>query len=124
MSQYSAEELGFLDEFSNDERTLHRHRGQAKKGKRAVMQGALVRSCRVSGEGLLSLDGIVASTVVEGSMTRDKLIYFLEHSIVSFDFQFYSIELLLFFLVDAPHITIPRKAECSGDGQCTYPSWC
>lgn len=86
MGQYNAEEIGFLDEFSKDERTLHRRRSWAKKGKRAVMQGAFVRGRRVSGEGLLSLDGIVASTVVEGSMTRDKFIYFLEHSVVSFNF--------------------------------------
>ena len=86
MSQYRLEEIGFLDEFSKDERTLHRRRGWAKKGKRAVMQGAFVCGCRVSGEGLLSLDGIVASTVVEGSMTRDKFLYFLEHSVVSFTF--------------------------------------
>ena len=37
MSQYSPEEIGFLDEFSKDERTLHRHRSRAKKGKCAVM---------------------------------------------------------------------------------------
>lgn len=83
MGQYSAEEIGFLDEFSKDERTLHRRRGRSKKGTRCVMRGAFVRGRRVSGEGLLTLDGIVASTVVEGSMTRDKFLYFLEHSVVS-----------------------------------------
>jgi transposase len=122
MGQYSAEEIGFLDEFSKDECTLHRRRGRAKKGKRAVMQGAFVRGRRVSGEGLLSLDGIVVSTVVEGSMTRDKFLYFLEHSVVSF---------VLFplcynpftLLLDAPHFTIPRKVECPGDGQCAHSSW-
>jgi len=82
MGQYSADEIGFLDEISKDERTLHRRRGRSKKGTRAVMRGAFVRGRRVSGEGLLSLDGIVASTVVEGSMTRDKFLYFLEHSVV------------------------------------------
>ena len=83
MGQYTAEELGFLDEFSKDERTSQRRRGRAKKGKRAVMRGVFVRGRRVSGEGLLTLDGIVASTVVEGSMTREKYLYFLEHSVVS-----------------------------------------
>ena len=33
-------------------------------------------------EGLLSLDGIIASTVVKGSMTCEKFLYFLEHSMV------------------------------------------
>jgi transposase len=69
MAQYSAEEIGFLDEFSKDERTRHRRRGRAKKGKRAMERGVFVRGRRVSGEGLLTLDGIVANTVVEGSMT-------------------------------------------------------
>jgi len=47
------------------------------------MRGVFVRGRRVSGEGLLTLDGIVASTVVEGSMTREKFLYFLEHTVVS-----------------------------------------
>ena len=83
MGQYSAEELGFMDEFSKDERTLQRRRGRSKKGTRAVMRGVFIRGWRVSGEGLLSLDGIVASTVVEGSMTREKFLHFLEHSVAS-----------------------------------------
>jgi transposase len=83
MGQYQPEQIGFLDEFSKDERTLHRRRGRAKKGKRAVMRGVFVRGRRVSAEGLLSLNGVVASTVVEGSMTREKYLYFLEHSVVS-----------------------------------------
>ena len=83
MGQYSAKEIGFLDEFSKDERTTQRHRGRAKKGRRACMRGVFVHRRRVSGEGLLTLDGIVASTVVEGSMTREKFLYFLEHTVVS-----------------------------------------
>jgi len=86
MGQYSAEELGFLDEFSKDERTSQHRRGRAKKGKRAVMRGVFVRGRRASGKGLLTLQGIVASTVVEGSMTREKYLYFLEHSVVSSSF--------------------------------------
>ena len=83
MGQYSPEEIGFLDEFSKDERTLHRRHGRSKRGKRVVMRGAFVRGRQVSGEGLLTLDGIVASTVVEGSMTHEKFLHFLEHSVVS-----------------------------------------
>ncbi|KAJ3502708.1 hypothetical protein NLJ89_g8762 [Agrocybe chaxingu] len=33
ISQYAPEELGFIDEFSKDERTLQRRRGRSKKGK-------------------------------------------------------------------------------------------
>ena len=78
MGQYSPEEFGFLDKFSKDERTLHQHRGHSKKGKHVVMWGAFVHGRQVSGEGLLTLDGIVASTVVEGSMTCKKFLHFLE----------------------------------------------
>lgn len=83
IAQYSAAEIGFLDEFSKDERTLHRRRGRAKKGRHAAEQGAFVRGRRVSGEGLLTVDGIVANTVVEASMTKEKFLYFLEHQVVS-----------------------------------------
>jgi len=41
MGQYSPEEIGFLDKFLKNERTLHQRRGWAKKGKCAVMQGSL-----------------------------------------------------------------------------------
>jgi hypothetical protein len=83
MGQYSAEELGFLNKFSKDERTTQCHRDQAKKGKQAVMRGVFVRGWRVSGDSLLMLDGIVESTAVEGPMTWEKYLYFLEHSVMS-----------------------------------------
>ena len=37
MGQYSSEEIGFMDEFSKDECTLHWHCGHSKKGKHVVM---------------------------------------------------------------------------------------
>ena len=83
MGQYSTEEIGFLDEFQKGKRTVQHHCGQVKQGKHTCMRGVFVHGCRVSGEGLLTLDGIVASTVVEGSMTREKFLHFLEHSVVS-----------------------------------------
>ncbi|KAF8185981.1 hypothetical protein BJ912DRAFT_852517 [Pholiota molesta] len=59
MAQYSPEEIGFLDEMSKDARR------------------------RTSTEALLTLDGMVAGTVVEGSMTRDLFLEFLEFNVVS-----------------------------------------
>lgn len=82
MAQYAPEELCFLDEVHKDERTLIRRYGRARKGKRAIMQGVFVRGRRVSAEGCLSVDGMVTGTVVEGSMTSDKFLYYLEHSLV------------------------------------------
>lgn len=46
------------------------------------MKGVFVRGCRFSDEGLLSMDGMVASTVVEGSMTRALFIEYLEFTVV------------------------------------------
>jgi hypothetical protein len=82
MAQYSPEQLGFLDEVSKDERTAFRARGRSRKGTRAVRKGVFVRGRRFSAEGLLSMDGIIASTVVEGSMTRALFLEFLEFTVV------------------------------------------
>lgn len=82
MAQYSPEQLGFLDEISKDERTSSRSRGRSRKGTRAVKKGVFVRGRRFSAEGLLTIDGMVANTVVEGSMTRDRFLQFLEFTVV------------------------------------------
>lgn len=82
MAQYTPEQLGFLDEVSKDERTAFRNRGRSRKGKRAVMKGVFVCGRRFSAEGLLTLDGMISSTVVEGSMTRALFIEYLEFTVV------------------------------------------
>ncbi|KAF7969547.1 hypothetical protein HWV62_26949 [Athelia sp. TMB] len=83
MAQYSPEQLGFMDEVSKDERTTGRRYGRARKGRRAVKKQVFVRGRRTSTEALLTLDGIVAGTVVEGSMTRAMFLDFLELQVVS-----------------------------------------
>ena len=62
---------------------LYWHCDWAKKGECAVMQGAFVHGQQVYAEGLLSLNGIFASKVVEGLMMHEKFLYFLEHSMSS-----------------------------------------
>ena len=86
ISQYEAEELGFLDEFSKDERTPTRAYGRAKKGRRAVKKARFVRGRRLSTEALITLDGVVACTVVEGSMTKALFLEFLEYNVVCVHF--------------------------------------
>ncbi|KAF8799437.1 hypothetical protein BYT27DRAFT_7236333 [Phlegmacium glaucopus] len=81
MGQYSPQQLGFLDEVSKDERTAFRTR-------------------------LLSVDGMVASTVVEGSMTQALFVEYLE-----------------FTVVYTTLFTVSWKSEHLGDGQCKDPSW-
>ncbi|KAF8235920.1 hypothetical protein L208DRAFT_1253972 [Tricholoma matsutake] len=82
MAQYQPEQLGFLDEVSKDERTSARRRGRSMKGFRAVKKGVFVRGRRFSAEGLLTVDGMVSNTVVEGSMTRARFLEYLEHSVL------------------------------------------
>ena len=82
MAQYTREQLGFIDETSKDERVPGRRRGYAKKGERARRKQVFVRGHRLSGTGLLTLDGMVASTVVEGSMTGVDFIEFLHEYVV------------------------------------------
>ena len=84
MAQYQPEQLGFLDEVSKDERTSTRHHGRSMKGRRAVKKGVFVCGRRFSAEELLTVDGMVSNTVVEGSMTRNRFLEYLEHSVVRF----------------------------------------
>jgi transposase len=83
MAQYTSEQLGFLDEVSKDERTAFRTQGRSRKGTRASRKGVFVRGRRFSAEGLLSIDGMIANTVVEGSMTRALFLEYLEFTVVS-----------------------------------------
>jgi hypothetical protein len=84
MAQYQPEELGFMDEVLKDAQTTRRSSGWSKKGKRAEKKQVFVRGRRTSTEALLTLDGIVAATVVEGSMTKAGFIEYLELIVVSF----------------------------------------
>jgi len=84
MAQYLPEELGFLDEIFKDACTTRRTSGWSKKGKCVEKKQAFVRGRRTSTEALLTLDGIVAGTVVEGSMTKKTFLHYLEFIVVSF----------------------------------------
>lgn len=84
IAQYSPEQLGFLDEVSKDERSSFRAHGRSQKGTRAVQKGVFVRGRRFSALGLLTIDGMISNTVVEGSMTRVMFLEYLEGSVVCF----------------------------------------
>jgi transposase len=86
ISQYQPEELGFIDETSKNEKTPSRAYGRSKRGHRAQMRQRFVRGTRLSGTALLTTDGIVASTVVQGSMTKQLYLEFLENQVVSHGF--------------------------------------
>ena len=90
MAQYQPEELGFIDESSKDEKTIGRRYGQSKKGTQASRKQVFVRGRQTSITGLLTMDGMVAGTVVEGSMTKVMFLEFLEFMVVS-TFKVYQI---------------------------------
>ena len=83
ISQYEPEETGFLDETSKNDKTAARANGRAKKGRRAIMKQRFVRRTCLSATALLTVDGIVASMVVEGLMNREMYLEFLEYHVVS-----------------------------------------
>jgi transposase len=83
VSNYDAIQLAILDETSKDERTPSRRFGRAKKGKRAQKKEPFKRGRRVSLEALMNLDGMVLGTVVEGSMTKETFLQYLEFIVVS-----------------------------------------
>lgn len=83
MAQYQSEEIGFLDETSKDKCTPGRAWGRLKCGKCAESQQPFIRGSRVSALGPLTIDGMIASALIEGSFTTMKFIEFLELTVVS-----------------------------------------
>ena len=80
MAKYDLEEL---DEISKDECSIGRQYGRSQKNRHAEKKQVFVRGRRTSTEALLTLDGIVAGTVVEGSMTKELFLGYLEFNVVS-----------------------------------------
>ena len=82
MAQYTPEQLGFLDKVSKDEWTPSWHYARLRKGTRAAKNQPFIQGHHTSTEALLTLDGIMAGTVVEGSMTKDMFLEYLELNFV------------------------------------------
>ena len=70
MAQHAPEEIGFIDEVSRDERSIGRHYGWARRGNRARKRQPFVYGRRTSTVGVLTLDGFISGTSVEGSLTK------------------------------------------------------
>lgn len=75
-------QLMFADEASKDERTSARRNGWSEKGMRCVQRRCFVRGKRYSILPILTLDGIIAYDIVEGSITTAKFIKFLRDLVV------------------------------------------
>jgi hypothetical protein len=88
MAQYMQEQIGFLDETLKNRRTPSRGFGRSKKGKWAQKKQVFLRGQCVLTEALLTIDGIVSGTAVEGSMTWAMFLDWMEFSVVSATFTF------------------------------------
>jgi hypothetical protein len=82
MAQYAPHELGFIDEVSKNKKTIGRHYGRSRRGRRAQKSQPFVRGCRTSTVGCLTIDSFVSGTSVEGSFTKVLFLEWLEHSLV------------------------------------------
>jgi hypothetical protein len=72
-------------------------------------------------EALLSIDGIVARTAVEGSMTCKMFLDWMEFNVVS-DITKLS-GYCNYITIAAKMFCIPWPTECSCDGQCINSPW-
>ena len=83
MAQYSPEELGFINEVSKDECMVGRHYGRSRRGTQACKsQPFMCGRCTLTVE-ILSVDGFVAGTSVEGSLTKASFLHWMEFTVVS-----------------------------------------
>lgn len=85
--------LMFLDEAAKNDRTTGRTKGWSLKGQRCIQRRAFIRGKRYSILPVLTLDGIVAHDVIEGSVNTERLIKFLEEHVVRL-------------------LTLPRRPRC------------
>ncbi|KAH6904186.1 hypothetical protein BKA70DRAFT_1109485 [Coprinopsis sp. MPI-PUGE-AT-0042] len=105
-----------MDEVSKDERTAWRDRGRAPKGFRAEMKGVFIRGKRLSAEGLLTIDGMLANTVIEGAFTGERLFRHMRDVIVSLCIIPCHHPGVLTACLASPLLAISRCIECSCDG--------
>lgn len=77
------EMLMFGDEASKDERTSVRRKGWSIRGRQCIQRKCFVRGRRFSILPILTLDGIIAHDIIEGSVTTDKFVEFLRELVVS-----------------------------------------
>ena len=82
MAQYSAKELGFIDKVSKDEHTIRRHYGRSKQGSHACKSLLFVRGRHTSTVSILTIDGFVSGTSVQGSLMKAVFLHWMEHSVV------------------------------------------
>jgi transposase len=72
----------FADESAKDDRNVSRMKGYSLVGTRCVQRRCFVRGKRYSILPILTLDGIIAYDIIEGSVTSDRFVRFLKDMVV------------------------------------------
>jgi len=79
--------LMFGDEASKDERTSNRCRGWSQQGTQCVQRKCFMRGKRFSILPIITLDGIIAHDIIEGSVTTENFVNFLRELVVLSQFD-------------------------------------
>jgi len=72
----------FTDESAKDARNVGRMKGYSLVGTRCVQRRCFVRGKRYSILPILTLDGIIAYDIIEGSVTSDRFVRFLKEMVI------------------------------------------
>jgi hypothetical protein len=81
------------------------------------MQQHFVRGCCLTATSLLTVDGIAASKIIEGSMTKNLYLEFLEQEFVCIISNLSFLPLLTTnWNTDAPLHSLSRSIECARNG--------
>ena len=94
-TQYQREQLIFLDESAKDDRTISRGYGYSEINTRAIKRTVFIRGKRYTILPALSLDGIIAVEIIEGSCTKEKFKEFVISQVV-----LYIIILIYYFITN------------------------
>lgn len=81
---YDASADLWVDESGVDDRTTQRSHGYAPIGHHCVQQQLFQHGVKYSVLPALSTDGIVAQSIFEGAVTKDKFLSFLQTQVVCF----------------------------------------
>ena len=112
--------LMFGDEAAKNERTSAWRRGWSLRGNRCIQWKRFVHGQRYSILPILTLDGIITYDIIEGLVTSDRFLQFLQELVVRpfpFIFHYDWTSLLA-----TPHKPLSRSLQCTSAGQLSDPS--
>jgi transposase len=116
MAQYDPQQLVFIDEARVDDQTNVRKNGWAPLGQACVRRTSFLRGQKYSILPALSVDGIVALDIFEGSVNRESFLTFLQNHLVCLPYLYfpspaYSVE-------SGPAAeSLPHGSQCGRYGQ-------